>query len=534
MRVVKLLFICHLAALVFALGGLLIILPHPELWNGSPIGAHIFQFALHWAASLHILFGAATMLLFGLLCVGVERTLIFFAASTLISLVMSLLSVSIGLPFGSNAAFAAFPGFKLVGIIPYSIPLSWFYMGFTSYLLASKLTDRLGLERQTLWSLLLGSYFLTVWDLALNAVLVGGHVAGGTGLWSGYSSSFGLPMANLLVWTLNGLLFMSVSRLLWRSDLDIQRVAIWLPFGVYTANTGFVMALNLGTGLWSPLLLTTLFILLPESLAFFPREEARPQPRNPGRRALSQSTWLVMRAGTRVIARRKIRLRIEGLEHVPRKGAVLIAARHFHYFYDGYILLRAIPRRLHTIVALDWLRSRRSRLAIEIGCSLVDWLVVLRSEQFRHQEANGSHARAYSVREVRHYLRQMALRAVSLLRAGEVLVIFPEAYPNIDPHPSPKSDLQQFLPFRPGFVKLVELAERDGRTQVAVVPAGLAYVQERSNRGRWRVTVRFGQALYRRDFLSSEQMRRFVEEQVQLLSAASTPPASLSEGSLQT
>ncbi|WP_376795592.1 carotenoid biosynthesis protein [Thermogemmatispora sp.] len=530
MRVVKLLFICHLAALVFALGGLLIILPHPELWNSSPLGVRIFQFALHWAGSLHILFGAATMLLFGLLCIDVRRTLIFFAASVLISIAVSLLSLW-GVPL-STASFSAFPGPKLAGIVPYPLPLSWFYMGFTSYLLASKLTDRLGLERQTLWSLVLGTYFLTVWDLALNAVMVSGHFASVSGLLEGYSSAYGLPVGNLFLWIGNCLLLMAVSRWLWRSNLDAHHLAIWLPFAVYTANTGFVMALNLGSGLWSPLLLTAVFVLVPESLVVFPREQAHPQPRHPGRRALSQSTWLLMRAGARAISHWAVRIRVEGLEQVPRKGPILIAARHFHYFYDGYALLRALPRRLHTVVALDWLRSKRLRFAIELGCSLVDWLVVLRSEQFREQPGN-TEPRAYSPREVRRYMRQMATRAVSLLRAGEVLVIFPEAYPNIDPHPSPKADLEQFLPFRPGFVKLVELAERDGRTQVAVVPAGLAYAREGGRRQRWRVTVRFGRALYRKDFASAEQMRRAVEEQVQLLSAAaSSPPTSRPQGPL--
>nr|BBH94189.1 hypothetical protein KTA_23880 [Thermogemmatispora argillosa] len=525
MRIVKLLFICHLAALVFALGGLLIILPHPELWNSNPIGVRIFQFALHWAGSLHILFGAATMLLFGLLCIDARRTLVFFATSVLISIAVSLLSL-MGIPL-STASFSAFPGPKLAGIVPYSLPLSWFYMGFTSYLLASKLTDRLGLERQTLWSLVLGTYFLTVWDLALNTVLVSGRLATATGLLSSYSSAYGLPVGNLFLWIVNCLLLMAISRWLWRSHLDVHHLAIWLPFAVYTANTGFVMALNLGSGLWSPLLLTAVFVLVPESLVVFPREEGSPHPQHPGRRALSQSTWLLMRAGARAISHWAVRIRVEGLEQVPRKGPVLIAARHFHYFYDGYALLRAIPRRLHTVVALDWLRSKSSRFAIELACSLVDWLVVLRSEQFREQEtsSNGK-PRAYSQREVRRYLRQMARRAVSLLRAGEVLIIFPEAYPNIDPHPSPKSNLEQFLPFRPGFVKLVEMAERDGRTQVAVVPAGLAYARENGRHQRWRVTVRFGPALYRRDFSSAEQMRRVVEEQVQLLSAATPPPSS--------
>lgn len=512
MRIVKILFVCHLAALVFGLGGLLIVSPHPELWDTSPVGINIFAFVLRYAGSLQILFGAATMLLFGLLCVGPRKTLIFFTASTLISLSMELLSTRTGLPFGAGIS-NIFPGFKVAGLAPYSIALSWFYMGFTSYLLASKLTSTLGLRQQTLWSLVLGTYFLTTWNLALDSALASVHSPIHFGIWHEFGSYFGMPVRSLFSWALYGLVLMSVSRLFWRTSPDTQHLAIWLPFGVYTANTGFVMALNLGMGLWFPLCLSALLVLLPESLVLVPREETRASRVGPGRTAISQSVWLMMRAGSWII-RRKLEMRAEGLEHLPRSGPVLIAARHFHYFYDGFILLRAIPRRLHTIVALDWVQSRQLRLLIELACTLADWPVVLRSEQFREHE--GKEHRAYAPAEARQYLRQVTLGAVRLLRSGEILVIFPEGYPNIDPHPTPKSDLDTFLPFRPGFVKMVELAERDRRTLVAIVPAGLTYTRERGK--RWYTTVRFGPALYRSDFASTEQLLRAVEERVQALS----------------
>src|SRR6266571_7461628 len=97
-----------------------------------------------------------------------------------------------------------------------------------------------------------------------------------------------------------------------------------------------------------------------------------------GRAALSQAIWLVMRAGSLVLFRRKLIPHAEGLEHLPRSGPVLIAARHFHYFYDGYILVRTVPRRLHTLVALDWLQVQSLRLVIELACSFADWPVILR------------------------------------------------------------------------------------------------------------------------------------------------------------
>ncbi len=220
-----------------------------------------------------------------------------------------------------------------------------------------------------------------------------------------------------------------------------------------------------------------------------------------------------MRAASRLISRRKIVMCVEGLEYVPRSGPVLIAARHFHFFYDGYVLLRAIDRPLHTIVALDWMQSRLLRLLVEFACALVNWPIVLRSEQMHGRAAEKQWA--YSSTEARQYLRQVAKSTVRLLRSERLLVIFPEGYPNIDPHPTPKTDLDAFLPFKPGFIKLAEMAERDGQTQVAIVPTGFVYRKEGH---RWHATVRFSQPLFRRDFASNTTLLRTVEESVRTLS----------------
>src|SRR5712672_257163 len=175
MRVVNLLFICHLTALVCGLGVLLIIAPHLALWNSNPVGVTIFEFVLRSAGTLQIIFGAATMFLSGLLGVGPRKTLIFFAASMLVTLGIELLNTTIGFPSGISSA-APLADIKVSGLVFYSILLTWFYMGFTSYLLASLLASRLELHRQTLWSLILGTYFLMTWDLALNAAIANQHV----------------------------------------------------------------------------------------------------------------------------------------------------------------------------------------------------------------------------------------------------------------------------------------------------------------------------------------------------------------------
>ncbi|HEX4714132.1 MAG TPA: carotenoid biosynthesis protein [Ktedonobacteraceae bacterium] len=514
MKVLQILFIGYLAILVFCLGGLLLVSPSLAFWHLNITGLATFQLLLQWAAELQIVFGAAIMLLFGFLFVGPVKTSVFFVISLLGSFLMRALFTDKTSLLGIYPANIA-PARQESGLEVFLILLSWFFISFSSYVLACKLVVRLGLRQQTLWALLLGTYFLVAWSIALDVITTGTHLPPQISVWHEYGASFGLPIDNLMNWTIAGLLLLSMSRLVWRTDLETQHLAIWLPFSMYTANIGFVMLLSFGSGLWFPFLLSTCLILVPESLAYFPREEPHPTHGGPWRASLSQAVWLIMRFGTWGVGKRHLRLNSEGVEHIPRSGPVLIAARHFHYFYDGYILVRAVPRRLHTIVALDWVQVQSLRLVIELACSLADWPVILRSEQLRVRDTSQNWA--YKPLENRRYLRQMISATVRLLRSSKVLVIFPEGYPNIDPHSTPKAEQNDFLPFRPGFIRLVELAERDHQTRVAIVPAGLIY--KRDSKG-WQATVRFDQALFLQDFASPEEALHTVEKRVQSLSRA--------------
>lgn len=520
MRAVKFLFFGHLAALVFGLAGLLVMLPHPELWSWNPYLVVTFDFGIRYAGSLHIIFGAATMLLFGLLFVGPRKTLIFFFASTVISLSVELLGTSTGFPFGPYA-YTSFLGFKILDHVPYSIPLSWFYMGFTSYILASVIVSRLvrnrASRRETLWSLVLGAYFLTVWDLALDPAMASSYLPLHFWTWHLSGPYFGMPIRNLVGWSLTGLAFMDISRLLWRINLDVKRIVVWLPFCMYAANIGFAVVLDLSASLWIPSLMAILLGIAPAALVFFL------QPDRNMRKAAGADTSIfkrisagVLRKGSLMIARRKVIVEVEGLENVPGTGPVLIVARHFHHLYDGCVLMRAVRRRLHIFVALDWVQKHWLRSFMESVCALADWPVMLRAEQLRESTAQRSKtvSGAYSLNEARAYLRHAMEDSVRLLRNGEALVVFPEAYPDIDPHNTPKVETRTFLPFRPGFARLVEMAERDERTNIAIVPAGLTYVQN----GRWHVTLRFGPALSRSNYHDNAHLVQEVEKQVRELS----------------
>jgi len=102
-------------------------------------------------------------------------------------------------------------------------------------------------------------------------------------------------------------------------------------------------------------------------------------------------------------------------------------------------------------------------------------------------------------------------------------VVFPEAYPDIDPRNTPKVESHASLPFRPGFARLVEMAERDEHTRVAIVPAGLSYIQNE----RWNITLRFGPALSRSDYIDSTYLVQDVEKRVRELSDQMTGTVSI-------
>jgi putative membrane protein len=107
-----------------------------------------------------------------------------------------------------------------------------------------------------------------------------------------------------------------------------------------------------------------------------------------------------------------------------------------------------------------------------------------------------------------------------LLRAGLPLLVFPEGYPNVDPSYTPKTDDDEFLPFRPGFIRFVALAERDGLTRVPIVPVGLEY-----RRGdRWRLTIRFGPPITFAPGVDKDERVLAIEEQVRRLSSSPDGP----------
>ena len=269
------LLIAHFIALVFGVIGLLVMLPNPELWNEDPRAREIFTWSMENAGATHIIFAALTMFTFGVIFLGWAKTSIFFVVSFGLSLTSELVGTGTGWPFG-NYEYTNYLGYKVLDRVPYSIPLSWFYMGFASYLLGRALVQRFGWPRPTLSSLLVGAGLLTVWDLVLDPAMAHENVAVKFWIWDQTGPYFGMPLINFLGWGATGLIFMAVARLLWRSDIDTRTIPIFVPFAIYVLNTIWAMILAADVGLWPAILLAAVLGLVPAFLAFQQREKPMP------------------------------------------------------------------------------------------------------------------------------------------------------------------------------------------------------------------------------------------------------------------
>lgn len=267
MTLVRVLFSLHLLALLFGLGGLLIALPHPELWAGSAAAQHVFTFGMSHGGALHILFGAATMLAFGGYAIGWRRTLVFAGVGTLLPLCAELMGTATGWPFGGYN-YTEGLGVKIADRVPYSVPLSWFYMGFAAFLLATVILGRRGDWRRAWLPILLGAWLLMAWDLVLDPAMASPLMPLRFWTWHEAGPYFGMPWRNLLGWFGTGVAYMALSRLLWRRAPDPARIPAWLPFGVYAANVLWAMALASSVGLWPAAVAAIVLGLLPAAVVW--------------------------------------------------------------------------------------------------------------------------------------------------------------------------------------------------------------------------------------------------------------------------
>ncbi|AFZ23864.1 putative membrane protein [Cylindrospermum stagnale PCC 7417] len=246
----------HIVSMVFGLVGILLVVPNAEvILNLSEVGQTAMQWSMAGGGVVYMILGAVGVFLYAYRTLGLGRTLGFLLPSVLISLTSELLGTSTGFPFGHYSYLSGL-GYKIAGLVPFTIPLSWFYVGCVSYLLA-----RAGLEVDKKPSLLrhfgaiaLGALLLTSWDFVLDPAM--SQTSLPFWYWQQPGPFFGMPYQNFAGWMGTGALFMTVSALLWRNQpIELERSQLNVPLVVYLGNFGFATVMSLAAGFSIPVLL---------------------------------------------------------------------------------------------------------------------------------------------------------------------------------------------------------------------------------------------------------------------------------------
>lgn len=249
----------HLVAMAFGLAGLLWVVPHAEILDYLPAGQTMFRWSMAGGGVGYIVLGAIAVTLYARRTLGWKALLVFGTAAVGISLLSELLGTSTGFPFGHYSYLNGL-GWKVAGLVPFTIPLSWFYLGLSSLLLAR---GGLVVEGRTrspwLWSagsVLVGAVLLTSWDFVLDPAMSQTDLP--FWYWHQPGAFFGMPYQNFAGWLGTGIVFMTVGILGWSRLKVLPSLApedLTLPLVVYIANFTFALVMSLGAGFYTPILL---------------------------------------------------------------------------------------------------------------------------------------------------------------------------------------------------------------------------------------------------------------------------------------
>jgi putative membrane protein len=254
----------HILAKAFGLVGILLVIPHAEIiLNLGGVGQSAMQMSLADGGVVDIILGTIAVSIYASRVLGWRNWLAFMLPAVSISVGSELLGTSTGFPFGDYSYLSGL-GYKIAGLVPFTIPLSWFYVGLSSYLIARAglgVATKAGLVRQ-IGAIALGALFFTCWDFALEPAM--SQTSLPFWYWEHPGAFFGTPYQNYAGWFGTSALFMSVAALLWRNaPIKLQRSQLSVPMIVYLSNFIFAAALSLGSGFVLPVSLGLVFGVVP-------------------------------------------------------------------------------------------------------------------------------------------------------------------------------------------------------------------------------------------------------------------------------
>ena len=265
----KALLIGHIVSMAFGLAGLLLVLPHPEFVANLPdFGKTAFAWSMAGGGVVYMVLGMAAVAVYAYRTLGVWHWLGFMVPAISLSLCSELLGTSTGFPFGHYRYLSGL-GYKIAGLVPFTIPLSWFYLGFSAYIIARVGLSTLAIPQwlQNLGSIAIGAVLLTSWDFVLDPAMSQTTIP--FWIWEQPGAVFGMPYENFAGWFGTGCVFMTVATLIWQvQPVKLPSQDLTLPFVMYLGNFGFATVMSMGAGIYPPIFLGLLTGILPLTLLY--------------------------------------------------------------------------------------------------------------------------------------------------------------------------------------------------------------------------------------------------------------------------
>ncbi len=253
-RIEQTLLMGHILSMAFGLAGILIVLPNADLIALLPeIGRTALPWSMAGGGVIYMLLGTAAVAVYAYRTLGLWHCLGFMIPAIVLSLGSELLGTSTGFPFGHYRYLDGL-GYKIAGLVPFTIPLSWFYVGFSAYLIALA-----GLETRAISSVSkyvgaigFGSLLLTSWDFVLDPAMSQATLP--FWVWEQPGEFFGMPYQNFAGWFGTGVVFMAVATFIWQAKpLRVPRLDLGLPLAIYLGNFAFATIMSLAAGIYIPI-----------------------------------------------------------------------------------------------------------------------------------------------------------------------------------------------------------------------------------------------------------------------------------------
>lgn len=219
--------------------------PIPAFFQ-RPMNQAIMDVSYRFGGQLTVTIGAVAGIAFLSHAVGWRRTLQALALVFVIAFTAEAVGTVTGAPFGPYI-YTDRLGYRLLGLVPFNIPTSWFYMLVASLGIASRLLPGRDDGMSRWWWAFVAALIMTAWDLVMDpAMFETEHWLwqvpdlSNAPVWQrllGHDGYFGIPVVNFLGWILTATIVARTTLALIPPSEWVSRVAPHdFPLALYAAN----------------------------------------------------------------------------------------------------------------------------------------------------------------------------------------------------------------------------------------------------------------------------------------------------------